>query len=142
MSTPTTRTLYFENSIGRIWEEPAGYVRLEYRSGARETVQFRAILTHLVQALARHRWSKALIDQRAMAPYSPAELDWMSNEWLPRAVREYGYRFGAALVAHDVFARLAMNQLVMGNRGLPHTYRTFEAESDALAWLLPAEAVH
>ena len=130
-----TRTLYFENSIGRIWEEPEGYVRLEYRRGVRESVQFRAMLTHLGQALARHRWSKALIDQRDMTPYTPAELDWMTNEWLPGAVRECGYRHGAALVAHDVFARLAMNQLVMASRGLAHTYRTFESEAEALTWL-------
>ena len=69
-------------------------------------------------------------------PYTPAEQDWMTNEWLPRAVREYGYRYGAVLVAHDVFARLAMNQLVMATRTLPHTYRTFEAEAEAVAWLL------
>jgi hypothetical protein len=130
-----TRTLYFENSIGRIWEEPAGYVRLEYRPGSRETVQFRAILTHLGQALARHRWSKALIDQREMAPYTPAELDWMTNDWLPGAVRECGYRYGAALVAHDVFARLAMNQLVLANRSLAHVYRMFESETEATEWL-------
>ncbi|UOQ97795.1 hypothetical protein MUN81_21530 [Hymenobacter sp. 5317J-9] len=136
MRTTTTRSLYFENSIGRIWEEPEGYVRLEYRAGVREPVQFRAMLTHLAQAMGRHRWSKALIDQREMTPFTPAELDWMANEWLPSAVRECGYRYGAALVAHDVFARLAMNQLVMASRGLAHTYRTFESEADAVAWLL------
>ncbi|MBF9221679.1 hypothetical protein [Hymenobacter ruricola] len=135
MLKPSPRTLYFENSIGRIWEEPQGYVRLEYRPGAREMVQFRALLTHLAQALLRRQWSKALIDQRAMAPYTPAELDWMTNEWLPGAVRDCGYRHGAALVAHDVFARLAMNQLVMANRGLAHVYRTFENEAEATEWL-------
>ncbi|MBJ6107928.1 hypothetical protein JAO73_02815 [Hymenobacter sp. BT523] len=135
MRTSPIRTLYFENSTGRIWEEPDGYVRLEYRPGSRETVQFRAMLTHLAQALARHRWSKALIDQREMTPFTPAELDWMTNEWLPTAVRECGYRYGAALVAHDVFARLAMNQLVMASRGLAHTYRTFESEAEATEWL-------
>ncbi|HEX8330807.1 MAG TPA: hypothetical protein VF629_24965 [Hymenobacter sp.] len=129
------RSLYFENSIGRIWEEPGDYLRLEYRSGPRELIQFRALLTHTAQALVRRGWDKVLVDQRHMAPYSPVEQDWMTNEWLPRAVNESRYRYGAVLVAHDVFARLAMNQFMMASRNLPHTYRTFETEETALAWL-------
>ncbi|MGY3088186.1 hypothetical protein ACVWYF_001219 [Hymenobacter sp. UYAg731] len=130
------RSLYFENSVGRIWEEPDGYLRLEYRSGLREMVQFRALLTHTAHALSRRQWSKIMVDQRNMAPFSASEQDWMTTEWLPRAVQENGYRFGAILVAHDVFARLAMNQFIMASRHQAHTYRTFEAEEMAVDWLL------
>ena len=129
------RFLYFENSVGRLWEEPAGYLRLEYKPNPRETVQFRAILTHTAQALSRRQWANILVDQRQMAPFDPAEQAWMTNEWLPKAVHEHGYRHGAVLVAHNVIARLAMTQLVFGSRDLPHTYRTFEDEGEALAWL-------
>ncbi|MDB5268548.1 MAG: hypothetical protein JWP58_1588 [Hymenobacter sp.] len=129
------RSLYFENSAGRVWEEPASYIRLEYRAGTREVAQFRALLTHTAQALSRRQWSKILVDQREMAPYNPVEQDWITNEWLPRTVRENGYRFGAILVAHNVFARLATNQFIMASRELPHTYRTFEAEEAAAGWL-------
>ena len=76
-----------------------------------------------------------LVDQRDMQPYSPGEQTWMSTECLPRAVNESGYRYGAVLVAHNVFARLAMNQLAMSTRGLPHTYRMFESEAEAVSWL-------
>ncbi|GAB3877257.1 hypothetical protein GCM10028824_36950 [Hymenobacter segetis] len=134
MLTPS-RSLYFENSAGRVWEEPASYIRLEYRAGTREVAQFRALLTHTAQALSRRKWSKILVDQREMAPYNPVEQDWMTNEWLPRTVRENGYRFGAILVAHNVFARLATNQFIMASRELPHTYRTFEIEAEAVTWL-------
>jgi hypothetical protein len=132
-----TRSIYFENSAGRIWEEPQNYLRLEYYHSPREEVQFHALLTHLMQALVRHGWGKVLIDQRIMVPYSAHEQAWMTNEWLPRAVLECGYRYGAVLMAHNVFARLAMTQLVMATRDLPHTYRNFEAEEEAVAWLLP-----
>ena len=70
-----------------------------------------------------------------MAPFTSTEQAWMTSEWLPNAVLEHGYRFGAVLVAQNVFARLAMTQLVLGTRDLPHTYRTFESESEAVAWL-------
>lgn len=134
MSTPA-RSLYFENSSGRILEEPAGYLRLEYHPGSRKEHHFRALLTHAAQALQRRGWRRMLVDQRAMAPFSTSEREWMTTEWLPRAVREHGYRHGAVLVATDVFARLAMNHFVMATRDLGHTYRTFEAEEAAVVWL-------
>jgi hypothetical protein len=130
------RSLYFENAIGRIWEEPDGFLRLEYRAGPREMLQFRALLTHTAQAMSRRQWGRLLVDQREMAPFSASEQDWMTSEWLPRAVTEHGYRYGAVLVANNVFARLAMNQFVMATRYLTHTYRTFETEEEAVAWLL------
>ena len=131
-----TRSLYFENSAGRIWEEPKDYLRLEYYAGNREEIQFQALLMHLLHALRRRGTGKILVDQRAMAPFNTSEQAWMATEWLPRAVLEGGYRYGAVIVAHNVFARLVMTQLVMSTRNLPHTYRTFDGEEAALAWLL------
>lgn len=131
-----TRTLYFENSVGRLWEEPAGYLRLEYKPGPRGEVEFRALLTHTAQALTRHHWKCVLVDQRHMIPFVISEQTWMTHEWLPRAVHESGYRYGAVLVANNVFARLAMTQVVLGTRDLPHSYRSFEHEAEATAWLL------
>ncbi|GAA4043772.1 hypothetical protein GCM10022409_32290 [Hymenobacter glaciei] len=129
------RSLYFENSVGRLWEEPEGYLRLEYKPNPRELLQFRALLTHTAQALSRRHWSNILVDQRQMTPFTPTEQAWMTSEWLPKAVHEHGYRHGAVLVANNVISRLAMTQLVLGTRYLPHTYRTFEEEKEAVVWL-------
>ena len=61
----------------------------------------------------------------------------MATEGLPRAVYDNGYRFGAVVVAQNVFARLAMTQLVLATCcDLPHIYRTFEAEAEAVVWLV------
>ena len=131
-----SRTIYFKNNAGCLWEEPQAYIRLDYYPGARDEVQFQALLTHAQQAMRRHSWSKMLVNQQQMSAFSPSEESWMINEWLPRAVREAGYRFGAVVVAHDVFARLAMNSVVMSSRKLGHLYRSFEHEAEAIAWLL------
>ncbi len=130
-----TRTIYFKNTAGCIWEEPENYLRLDYYPGAREETQFKALLTHVRQAMRRHGWSRLLINQQQMSPFTPAEESWMVKEWLPQTVREAGYRYGAIMVAHDVFARLAMSNLVMTSRGLGHTYRNFEQEKEAVDWL-------
>lgn len=131
-----SRTIYFKNSVGCLWEEPEAYLRLEYDPGPREEVQFRALLTHVRQAMQRRSWSRLLINQQKMSAFTPAEESWMVNDWLPQAVRENGYRYGAVVVAHDVFARLAMTGLVMTSRKLGHTYRNFEHEKEAVDWLL------
>ncbi len=131
-----TSTIYFKNNVGCVWEEPAGYLRLEYYSGPRVEAQFRALLTHLRQALQRHGWHRVLVNQQQMSPFTTAEESWMMNEWLPLAVQENGYRYGAVVVAHDVFARLAMTGIVMTSRKLGHTYRNFEHEKEAIDWLL------
>lgn len=131
-----TRTIYFKNGIGCIWEEPQAYLRLDYYPGPREEAQFKALLTHARQAMQRRGWSGLLVNQQQMSAFTPAEENWMVNEWLPRAVQENGYRYGAVLVAHDVFARLAMNSLVMSSRKLGHLYRNFDDEAAAIAWLL------
>lgn len=132
----TARTIYFKNSIGCIWEEPQEYLRLDYYPGPREEGQFRSMLTHLRQAMHRRGWSRVLINQQQMSAFTPTEENWMTNEWLPQAVHENGYRYGAVLVAHDVFARLAMNSLLVTSRKIGHLYRNFEEETAAVAWLL------
>ena len=136
LMSSSSRSLYFENSSGRIWEEPQGFLRLEHHPGPREAVQFRALLTHTAHAMSRRQWDKLLVDQREMVPYSSSELDWMTNEWLPRAVQEHGYRYGAILLSHNVFTRLVTNQFITASRGLSHTYRTFETDEAAATWLL------
>jgi hypothetical protein len=132
----THRTVYFENAAGRIWTEPAGYLRLDYHAGRRAAPDFRALLTHLRQAMSRHGWGRVLINQRQMAGFSAAEERWMVEEWLPAAVQENGYRSGAVLVADDVFARLAMSNIAMATHHLGHEYRNFNQEAEAVAWLL------
>ncbi|GAB3639033.1 hypothetical protein GCM10027422_46240 [Hymenobacter arcticus] len=131
-----SRTIYFKNSIGCIWEEPQAYLRLDYYPGPREEVQFRSLLTHARQAMQRRRWDRLLINQHEMSAFTAAEETWMTTEWLPKAVHENGYRYGAVLVAHDVFARLAMNSLLTTSRKLGHLYRNFEEETEAVSWLL------
>jgi hypothetical protein len=130
------RTIYFKNSAGCLWEEPAAYIRLDYYAGVRSETQFQALLTHAQQAMRRHGWNRMLVNQQAMSAFTPTEENWMINDWLPRAVRDAGYRYGAVVVAHNVFARLAMTGLVMTSRKLGHLYRNFEHEPDAITWLL------
>ncbi|MGI4875836.1 MAG: STAS/SEC14 domain-containing protein [Janthinobacterium lividum] len=131
-----SRTIYFKNNAGCLWEEPESYLRLEYYPGKREEAQFRALLSHARQALQRHGWNRILIDQQHMTAFSAAEANWLLHDWLPVTVRETGYRHGAVLLAHDVFARLAMTSVEAAANQQVSIYRNFSDEATALAWLL------
>ncbi len=133
-----SRSIYFENAAGRVWEEPLNYLRLDYYPNPREEVAFRALLTHVLQAMVRRGWGKMLIDQRKMLPYSDAERAWLLGEWLPRAIRDGGYRYGAVVLAENAFARVSMTRLALATRELGNTYKTFENEAEGIEWLLGA----
>ncbi|RSK49891.1 hypothetical protein [Hymenobacter rigui] len=132
---PDIPTLYFENQAARILEDPAGYLRVIWKPQERDHLTFSSVFNHMAQALQRHGWSKILVDQRHMSAFNTVEQQWIVREWLPRAVLDGGYRFGAVIVAEDVFTRLATAYVTTSVQNLPLVYRTFSDEASAAAWL-------
>lgn len=130
---PTTYRIYHENAAGRAVNDPLGFARLTYRAGGDA---FEALLGNVTRLLARRGDGGLLVDQRQMVPFTPDEQAYVIEQWLPRTVQEGGYRYGAVLLAEDVFARLATAQMVTAVRALPIGYRYFELEAEAVAWLL------
>ena len=134
MHTPLAR-LYFENAAGRVVEDSTGLVRLTYSTGRREMAAWQGLLQHTKHLLARQQRGVMLVDQRQMSAFSPAEQAWLVEQWLPQAIVEGGYRYGAIVQAHDAFARLAMETVRVQAQNLQLTYRYFPEEPSALAWL-------
>ena len=140
MSKSKPATIYFENAAGRLLEEPGGFVRAIWSSGPRRPEDTRAVFTHMMLALRRYGWSRIIIDQRQMQPFTTEEQIWIAQEWMPGAVSEGGYRHGAVIVSPDVMVRLATAYITTQVLGLPLQYRSFETEAEALAWLLQQPA--
>lgn len=128
--------IYYENAVGRASDDPLGFARLTYQAGLRPRDSFQALLGHVTRLLARRGDGCLLVDQRRMAPFTPEEQAYVIEQWLPRTVQEGGYRYGAVIVAEDVFARLATASVVTAVRDLPMQYRYFEQEAEAIRWLL------
>jgi hypothetical protein len=127
--------LYFENAVGRVMEHPEGYVRVEYKPGARNLSDLQAFLHHTGQLLQLRGWRKLLGDQRLMAPFDEVESKWIVEYWLERFNQQQTSLYGAILVPQDVFARLSVNNVMHEARAAALTYRMFNSETDALAWL-------
>ena len=135
MNSPINR-LYVENAVGRVEEDVRGFIRLKYYPGPRNAEDWHVLMQHTKEQLARQGRGLLLVDQQQMAPFKPAEQAWLLEQWLPSAIVDGGYRFGAVLQARDVFARLAMDTVRAQARNLHLTYRYFEEETPAVAWLL------
>ncbi|WP_400192959.1 hypothetical protein [Hymenobacter sp. B81] len=132
--------VYFENAAGQLLIEPAGYLRVVWSRGERLLSHSQALFAHMAQALQQQQWSRILIDQRHMPPFSRAEQQWIAAEWLPQAVRVAGYRYGAVLVSPDVMVRLATAYVTTHIQNLPLVYCSFETNDAAVAWLLEQPA--
>ena len=135
MSSPVTPKLYSENKAGRLLEHPDGFVVLVYAPGPRKFTDLQALLTHVRNLLERNRWHRLLGDQRQMAPFSEEERAWIVDYWLDSSRQRAGGIHSAVVLAHDVFARLSMNQVTHAAKVSDLTYRVFEREAEAEAWL-------
>ncbi|GAA4508388.1 hypothetical protein GCM10023172_40400 [Hymenobacter ginsengisoli] len=123
--------VYFQNAVARLLEHPHGYAVVEYQPGPRQLPDLQGLLAQLAQLLTQRRWNRVLADQRNMQPYSPEESDWIRDHWLTRGTTFHG----AVLLPHDVFARLTSSQLVLEAKAASLSYRLFDDQADAEAWL-------
>lgn len=136
MAAVSTSTVFFENVAGRVLVDPAGFVRSYWGPQPRTLADTQALLRHLTQAMQRHGQQRVLSNQQEMQPFSTAEQAWVSEQWLPQAVQEAGYRACAVILATNLYARLAMAYVTTNVQGLPMRYRSFDNEAEAQAWLL------
>jgi hypothetical protein len=128
--------IFFENAAGRLLEDPAGFLQANWTAQPRSFSELQALFTHMALGLQRNGWGRMLINQVSMTPFSQQEQLWIAEHWLPGAVQTAGYRFGAVVVSQDVLTRLATAYVTTHVQGLPLTYRSFEIEEQAKAWLI------
>jgi hypothetical protein len=135
MLSTLTPKLYFENAAGRLLEHPDGYVVFEYKPGKRQLSDLQALFSHTRNLLHRNQWYRLLGDQRHMVPYTEEESAWIVTYWLDSTRQRPEGIYAAVVLANDVFARLSMDQVMHEAKASALTYRLFDSESKAAAWL-------
>jgi hypothetical protein len=89
----------------------------------------------MIHSLRQRGWNRILVNQVGMPPFTPAEQQWVAHDWLPRAVQEGGYRYGAVVVSANVLVRLATAYVTTNVQSLPLVYRSFDCATEAEHWL-------
>lgn len=136
MPTDAPFTILLTNAAGQVLADPAGFLRLHWSGPSRTLADTQAMFTTAAQALSQYGWGRILVNQVHMLPFTPQEQLWISQEWLPAAVRDSGYRAGAVVVATNVLTRLATAFVTSSAPELPLRYRSFDLETKAIQWLL------
>ena len=131
----TTHSVYFENPVARLSEHRDGYALVQYKPGKRGFADFQALLTHLSHLLRRRGWDKVLSDQRALAPFTEQEQAYIRARWQETAPGSHHERLVAALLPHDVYARLSAHLVINDAHEGDVTYHIFEDEVAAGMWL-------
>jgi len=131
---PAESTLLFTNAAGQLRADPAGFLRTDWTAQPRTLADTQALFTRMSTALRARGWGRILVNQLTMRPFSATEQQWVAQTWLPLAVRN-GYRYGAVVVATDIYTRLATSFITTSISGLPLRYRSFDQEAEALTWL-------
>ena len=135
MNTEGLLPVLFENAAGQLQANPLEFLHVHWGPGPRSLSDTGALFSVITKTLQQRKWSKVLVNQVAMAPFTTQEQLWVAQEWLPHAVREGGYRFGAIIVSADALTRLATAFITVNVQGLPIQYRSFADEATATAWL-------
>ncbi|GAA4054286.1 hypothetical protein GCM10022409_46670 [Hymenobacter glaciei] len=133
--TPASPRLYFENAVGRLYEHPDGYALFRFSAGQRKLSELQGLFRHVRHVLERNGWHHFLSDQRLLAPFTPEEVDWLVDYWRDTAAQHPAGLYGAVVMSHNVFTRLAMGQIVQQANTASMYFRRFETEAEATGWL-------
>jgi hypothetical protein len=132
---PTNASLYFHNELASVLEHADGYARIDWNPVPIQSSVLRTIYEQVLQLLRVSGFTKILSDHQLMPPLQPADQAWLSENWVPRAIAEAGYRHGAVVEDHDLVSLTSIVQVVQQLDGLPLTVRYFEDDRRAAEWL-------
>lgn len=104
--------------------------------GYATSAELRAVHEQLLEFIRKHRVSKVLGDDTALASIASDDRVWILQNWMPRAVSA-GLRVVAAKRSDNYFARVAVAE-IENTTDKPMQLKLFDALSEARAWLQTA----
>jgi hypothetical protein len=130
----TTETLFFQSQAGKLYYQPDGYVRLAW---AAKRLPLDPIQTYYEQALAlltNTGVRRILSEHGQRAPLPAAAQEWLTTNWIPRAMSLARTQHCAIVEGADPMHRLS-TQSVVSSAPTGFHFKRFEQFSAADAWL-------
>lgn len=131
--------MYFQNAAGKVYYHPTGYVRLAWAAERLSLEAIQAFYEQVLSLLLSTGSHKILSDHGQRAPLSGAAQQWLTGDWIPRAIRQARTRYCAIVEGADPLHRLSTQSVVAAApAGL--LFQRFAAIEPAEAWLLGQRA--
>lgn len=133
----TQETLYFQSAVGKLFYHPAGFVRLAWAGGRTALDAQQAFYEQVLTLLTSTGAHKILSDHGQRPPLSGPAQQWLTGQWIPRALRQARVSHCAIVEGADPLHRLSTQSVVSASpEGL--VFQRFATVGEAEAWLLNA----
>ncbi|GAB3830028.1 hypothetical protein [Hymenobacter jeollabukensis] len=136
---PDRETVFFRNAAGSVIFHSAGYVELAWRSSRIELGELQAFYEQALKLLQSTGSGRILSVHGQRQPLSTAAQQWLTGDWIPRAIRQAGFRHCAIVEGQDPVHRLS-TQGVVSSAPTTVEFRRFPHRADAETWLTSQRA--
>jgi len=126
--------LIFENTAGKLFYQPAGYVRLAWAAERLPLATIQASYEQMLQLLQSTGVRRILSDHGQRAPLPIAAQEWLTTNWIPRAISLANTRHCAIVEGADPLHRLSTQSIVSSSPTGFH-FQRFDDFDAADAWL-------
>jgi hypothetical protein len=127
-------TLFFQNPAGKLYYQPAGYVRLAWAAERQTFETIKAFYEQVLVLLQSTGVRRILSDHGQRAPLPIAAQEWLTTSWIPRAISQARTQHCAIVEGADPLHRLS-TQSVVSTAPAAFQFRRFDSFVAADAWL-------
>lgn len=135
MTFRSSEKLYFESSAGRLYYNAGGYVRLSW---APERLPLDAIQNYYEQVLALllSTGSRRILSEHGQRAPLPVEAQqWLTTNWIPRAITKAQARHCAIVEGANPMHRLS-TQSIVSSAPPDFVFKRFDTLPAAETWLV------
>jgi hypothetical protein len=127
-------SLFFQNPAGKLYYQPAGYVRLAWAPERQTLETIQAFYEQALTLLQSTGVRRILSDHGARAPLPVAAQEWLTANWIPRAMTQASTHHCAIVEGADPMHRLS-TQSVVSTAPEGFKFKRFDNLTAATAWL-------
>ena len=126
--------LYFESSAGRLYYNPAGYVRLAWAVGRLPLADIQAYYEQVLTLLISTGSCRILSEHGQRSPLPVDAQQWLTTNWIPRAQTMARTRHCAIVEGANPLHRLS-TQSVVSTAPPDFIFKRFDTIREAEDWL-------
>jgi len=127
-------TLVFQNPAGKLYYQPAGYVRLAWAPERQPLEIIQAFYEQVLALLMSTSVRRILSDHGSRAPLPVPAQEWLTTNWIPRAMSQAKAHHCAIVEGADPLHRLS-TQSVVSTSPAGFKFKRFDNFAAADAWL-------